>query len=107
MQELLIRIDFNFIVRMVTSIVTPNVLRAFGIGYRVLSVIQKDAISKTEDILVHRIIAPGPGFFPTFMIFLKTLKLHSVHIKILLSIAVEQVSSLNISGLSYLYIREG
>jgi hypothetical protein len=33
----------------------------------------------------------GLGFFPNFMLFAKTMRLHSAHIKIILSIAIDNV----------------
>lgn len=63
MQELLLRVDLNFVVKMATSIITPSVLDAVKVGYRFFSVLAKDPISKTEDLLIHQAQAPGRSIY--------------------------------------------
>lgn len=59
MQELLLRVDFDFLVKLATSFITPTVLDAVGVACRFFSTLTKDPISKTEDILIHKAHAPG------------------------------------------------
>jgi hypothetical protein len=59
MQELLLRVDFNFVVKMATSIITPSVLDALEVGFKFFSALAKDPISKTEDLLIHQVDAPS------------------------------------------------
>jgi hypothetical protein len=91
MQELLLCLDFNFIVKMVTSIITPSVLEAVQVGFKFLSTIQPDPTSQTLEILAHRIKAPQNRLFPAYMVMLKKLEIHSTDVKIMLSIAMENV----------------
>jgi hypothetical protein len=92
-QELDVCLDFNFITKLVTSIVTPNVMNAFGAATRFISTIQQDHVSRTFDMLVRKSEASSTEFIPHFMILLKALILHSVQIKIMLAIAIEKVLS--------------
>ena len=91
MQELLLCIDFNFLVKMVTSIITPSVLEAINIGIKFWETIQKDSISQTHDILIHRTKSPHERLFPEYMIMLKKLEFHSSVVRIMLSISMENV----------------
>jgi hypothetical protein len=91
LQDLMLCVDFNFLVKMVTSIITPSVLEAVKVGVRFWETIQKDPITLTHDILTHRVHSPHNRLLPEYMLMLKKLVVHSTVVKIMLSISMENV----------------
>jgi hypothetical protein len=94
LQDLLLCVDFNFLAKMITSLITPSVVDAVKVGMRFWATIQKDPLTQTHDLLVHRIHPPHGRYLPEYMVMLKKLVIHSTVVKIMLSISMDNVSPL-------------
>lgn len=93
LQDLLLCVDFNFLAKMITSLITSSVVDAVKVGLRFWATIQKDPLTQTHDLLVHKIQPPDGRFLPEYMVMLKKLVVHSTVVKIMLSISMENVSN--------------
>jgi hypothetical protein len=91
LQDLLLCVDFNFLVKMITSLITSSVVDAAKVGLRFWATIQKDPLTQTHDLLAHRVQPPHSRYLPEYMVMLKKLVIHSTVVKIMLSISMENV----------------
>lgn len=94
MQELNMFLDFNFIVRMATSMVTPQVIAAVSRVTRVVfsQMDLQEMRSQVDRALVQRVVLPQHAHADNYalMMFFKALILHSVGVRITLCVALKK-----------------
>ena len=92
-QELNLFLDFNFIVRMASSMITPNVLDAVSRITRVAQsqMLLLDMRTHVNTTLVQAVSMPKAHTdMHTLMLFFKKLILHSIGVRITLSVALKK-----------------
>lgn len=88
MQALTVIADFDFIVTMASAMITPSVIAAIGTMNRFLGN-KGTYMQLTSEKLFHVIQPPNVNNFLSFSIYIKELRIHSIELNFLLSIAVD------------------
>lgn len=97
-QELNLFVDFNFVVKMASSMITPNVIDAMS---RISRVVHSrmgivEVRRHLNDALIQAVVAPKiHSEKRTLMIFFKTLILHSVGVRMTLAVALKKDLSID------------
>ncbi len=88
--ELCLIVDFDFVVKLVASMITPNVLAAYRTIRDILFPENVNFMLETKKLLICAFSHPTDSkSFAAQVVFFKQLNVHTVSLKILLSVAVD------------------
>ena len=93
LQEVTASVDFNFIVKLVLSVMSGSMRNTMTLMNSIRSTLKKDDLVTAHHMLVHAVEAPDVSTYNSRMAYLKTLQVHSVDIKLKLNVEVAEVSS--------------